>query len=44
MVSFTPRPLCLLLKRSTYPSEGARGSVLVKALGYKPEGLGFETR
>jgi hypothetical protein len=23
---------------------GARGSLLVKALGYKPEGRGFETR
>jgi hypothetical protein len=23
---------------------GARSSVVVKALGYKPEGLGFETR
>jgi hypothetical protein len=23
---------------------GARGSLVVKALGYKPEGRGFETR
>jgi hypothetical protein len=26
------------------PSHGARGSVVVKALCYKPEGRGFETR
>jgi hypothetical protein len=26
------------------PVEGARGSVVVKALCYKPEGRGFETR
>jgi hypothetical protein len=25
-------------------SLGARGSIVVKALGYKPEGRGFETR
>jgi hypothetical protein len=25
-------------------SEGARGSLVVKALGYKPEGRGFESR
>jgi hypothetical protein len=25
-------------------SMGARGSLVVKALGYKPEGCGFETR
>jgi hypothetical protein len=24
--------------------QGVRGSVVVKALGYKPEGRGFETR
>jgi hypothetical protein len=26
------------------PSQGARGSIVVKALCYKPEGRGFETR
>jgi hypothetical protein len=26
------------------PVVGARGSLVVKALGYKPEGRGFETR
>jgi hypothetical protein len=25
-------------------SRGARGSLVLKALGYKPEGRGFETR
>jgi hypothetical protein len=34
------RPLC----ECTQHYMGARGSVVVKALCYKPEGRGFETR
>jgi hypothetical protein len=34
----------LALNRSLLNSNGARGSVVVKALCYKPEGRGFETR
>jgi hypothetical protein len=30
-------------KISSLPNFGERGSVVVKALGYKPEGRGFET-
>jgi hypothetical protein len=33
----------LLNSEGTMRDEGARGSVVVKALGYKPEGCGFDT-
>jgi hypothetical protein len=33
-----------LENRNLTPVVGARGSVVVKALCYKPEGHGFETR
>jgi hypothetical protein len=33
-----------LSKSKAIPVLGACGSVVVKALGYKPEGCGFETR
>jgi hypothetical protein len=32
------------IKLKTVKKIGARGSLVVKALGYKPEGRGFETR
>jgi hypothetical protein len=40
----TPTRPTNVLERSTFSHHGARGSVVVKALCYKPEDRGFDTR
>jgi hypothetical protein len=39
-----PGPSCLEVEIANAKMEGARGSVVVKALCYKPEGRGFDSR